>query len=69
MIAGKNVHHYRGYIIERRWVTKTGKPQPDEWGFVHDDFDGPGDARAGYGPTLQACMTWIDELEDDEDEH
>lgn len=33
--------------------------------FVHDDYDGPGDRRCGFGKTIQECRDWIDDIESD----
>ena len=57
---------YRGYNIERRWITKRGPAQHDEWGFHHPEYDGPGDPRCGYEKTYDACIARIDEIEDEE---
>jgi hypothetical protein len=53
---------YRGYEIARKW-TSNGTPQPDEWVFSHNDYDGPEDNRCGYGTTKENCMRQIDALE------
>ena len=49
------------WIIERRYISNI-KPQPDEWGFHHVDYDGPEDNRCGFGTTLDDIYRQIDEL-------
>jgi hypothetical protein len=53
---------YRGYRIERKWVSKPGtKRQPDEFVFSHEDYDGPEDRRIGAAMTLNDVIAAIDE--------
>lgn len=53
---------YRGYrIFNADYV-----PMPDaRFSYVHDDYDGPEDGRAGYGGSVADCIAEIDEREDD----
>lgn len=30
--------------------------------FVHEDYDGPGDHRCGYGATIEDCIKKINEI-------
>jgi hypothetical protein len=53
--------NYRGYVI--RW-SPNGSLPPME--YIHDDYDGPGDPRAGRQHTLADCLADIDQLEGDE---
>jgi len=55
---------YRGYNI-RHNPPPANLPQAN-WQFEADDYDGPGDGRIGFGPTLDDCKQQIDEMEDDE---
>lgn len=53
------------FIVRRYESTKHGlKPQPDEWSFVHRDYDGPEDGRCGFATTLEDIYQQIRELED-----
>ena len=55
---------YRGYHIE--YCPKPG-PRGYDFEWSHEDFDGPGDNRQGYGGSEQECRDAIDELiEEDE---
>ena len=59
---------YRDCTIERHWITTKGKPQPDEWTWWHDDYDGAEDARdnrCGGATDLTTCLRDIDECLDD----
>jgi len=57
---------YRDYMIIRRWITReTDQPQFDEWEYVHEDYDGPGDPRCGYARSLGECREKINDLEDE----
>lgn len=58
---------YGKYTIIRKWVTSGGKSQPDEFEYYHDDYDGPGDLRAGNGHTVKDCKDDIDDLQEDSD--
>lgn len=56
---------YRGVTIRRKWgtgVASRERPQPDEFEFVHRDYDGPEDRRFGWERTLEACLARIDEI-------
>ena len=59
----KTIEFGKDWIIERRYVSNI-KPQPDEWSFVHRDYDGPEDNRCGTGTTLEDIYQQIRELED-----
>lgn len=48
---------YRGYIVEPHWFFG--------WQYVHKDYDGPEDNRAGHENTYEDCLVAIDEREDD----
>ena len=63
-----SVIKYRGYEITRNWVTKSGRPQPDEFTFHHTEYDGPEDGRCGFGQTEADCIEQIDEMEDEPEE-
>jgi len=55
---------YRGYLI-----TYDPPPIPSracDWAFEHEDYDGPGDSRFGYAPSLEDAKAQIDDLLDDE---
>lgn len=56
---------YRGYTIYRKWISK-GKPQPDEYEWCHEDYDGPEDRRCGASMTAIDAVDQIDETEDDQ---
>lgn len=50
---------YRGYEIAH-----DPKPIPTrahDWGFVHEDYDGPDDPRHGTAPSLEEARRAIDE--------
>lgn len=54
-----NAELYRGY-----WIDYNPPPIPVrdcDWSFSHIDFDGPGDNRYGYGPSIEDCKAQIDE--------
>lgn len=51
---------YRGYCISQKW--ETAPPQPDQFEFVHPDYDGPPDRRCGCGVNLKDVCEKIDEL-------
>ena len=50
---------YRGY-----WIEYDPPPIPlrtSDWKWSHDGYDGPGDHRAGYSPSLEEAKADIDE--------
>lgn len=57
---------YKGYIIERNWVSKI--PQFDEWIYAHEEYDGPEDPRCGACKTFEECKEEIDDLENGNDD-
>lgn len=48
---------YRGYTVDRSDFMG--------YDYVHDNYDGPEDRRAGNETSLELCYRAIDELEDD----
>lgn len=52
---------YRGYLITQEWSTRFGKPQPDEWCYAHEEFEGPEDHRCGWCATMESCKEEIDD--------
>ena len=52
---------YRGYLITQEWSTRYGKPQPDEWCYAHEEYEGSEDHRCGWCPTLEQCKEEIDD--------
>lgn len=57
-----NAIQYRGWSI---YVSDS--PLPGEsFAFVHKDYDGDGDPRHGYAPTVDAAKREIDERENDQ---
>ena len=53
---------YRGYTITRKWRSTGDHAQPDEFTFIHPDYDGPPNPNCGFGTTNKECRNWIDEL-------
>lgn len=53
---------FLGYQIRRKWVTRQGRPQPDEWRWSHPDDE----TRCGYARTLAEAL---DEIIEDWCEH
>lgn len=46
-------------------ITYNPKPIPDrthDYDWVHQDYDGPGDPRAGTAPSIQQAIHAIEEL-------
>ena len=58
--------NYRGYIIERKWTTTKGRPQPDEFTFCHSEYDGPPNPRCGFGWSEDDCKAQIDDLAEED---
>lgn len=55
---------YRGYRI---YFDPPPIPTRNcDWHFVHEDYDGPEDHRAGHGGSEQECRDEIDWREDDQ---
>lgn len=52
---------YRGYVIY--YDPKPGSTPNGfiDWTFHHDDYDGPGDDRVGWGVSVADCKAQIDE--------
>lgn len=46
---------YRDYEIKPNSHSYGG-----EYEYVHNDYDGPGDDRCGYGQTVRECLEDID---------
>jgi hypothetical protein len=56
---------YRGYVIE---YDPPPVPFRDmDWRWQHDDYDGPGDDRIGFSPSLAEARQEIDDLENERD--
>ncbi len=53
-------HGYKIYHDPPPIPTRT-----EDWQFVHEDYDGPGDPRCGSAASLDACKQEIDEIEFD----
>jgi hypothetical protein len=49
---------YRDCVLRR--LMKADGPLAWEW--CHIEFTGSDDFRCGYGSSLAACKTWIDEM-------
>lgn len=54
-----NAIPYRDWSI---YVSDSCLPA-ESFAFVHNDYDGDGDPRHGYAPTVTAAMAMIDEIE------
>ena len=52
---------YRGYLITQEWASRIGPPQPDEWCYAHEAYEGSDDHRCGCCPTLEECKEEIDD--------
>lgn len=55
---------YRGYRIYRNDFTAHPDWRDVAWVYVHEDYDGPEDNRCGHGPSVEACITEIQESEE-----
>ncbi len=53
---------YRGYEVEH---DADPVRRHFEWSYVHKEYNGAGDPRAGVGTSFNDCCTQIDEIEDD----
>jgi len=54
---GEGSIEYRDYAISNHWAAG--------FQYVHNDYDGPEDNRAGTEPTLEGCYRAIDEALDE----
>jgi hypothetical protein len=59
---------YRDCRITRNWVTKSGPPAPDEYEWVHVEYDGPdGGYPAGHAGSLEDAKSDIDEWHEEKE--
>ena len=65
-LMGRLANPYRGYSISYDPPPVPGRQF--DWQYVHKDYDGAedaGDNRAGSAASWDACLSEIDDLEDD----
>ncbi len=55
---------YGSWLIYRNDFTAHPDWRSVAWLYVHEDYDGPEDNRCGHGPSVDACMTEIQESEE-----
>ena len=56
----------RGSVTYRSFVVEPNDLMPGYWQYVHVNYDGPEDNRAGTETTFEDCLIAIDERFEDE---
>jgi len=53
-----NITMYRGFVIHQSSYSPFGRDSAYSW--THNDYDGDGDNRTGFGRDVKDCVTAID---------
>jgi hypothetical protein len=56
---------YKGYLIYQNDFTAHPDWADVSWLYIHEDYDGPEDNRAGVHSSVDLCKQEIDWLEED----